>query len=222
MKATFTFDQIAHLARLAQQKGVASGDQLQDHIDAGILSDAFEIPDPKKITKEARDAARRAYGLNPLQPPLLEPIGTINMPATTHPLVVRDEFAVGKNGISYVGENVKQWFHPKVEAPTPAVMLRRAKLTRDALDDEIRKEIGAEREESTMGQVLYLIRRQKNGRAGVLLNNGHANIFYVRDATGTLQVVRVGWHGDGWYVVAGSVTGPGRWYGGFRVFSRNS
>lgn len=220
MKATFTFDQVAQLVRLVQQKGVVSGDQLQDHVDAGPLSDVFEIPDPKKITKEARDAARRAYGLNPLQPPLLELLGTITIAATPE-LVASERFVVGGK-IAYVSENFKAWFYGKTEKRAARTKLRRAKLTRGALDDEIRKKIGADFEETTLAQVDALMECQKNGQPGLFLTNGYANIFYVKDASGTLRVVYVRWGSGGWYVYAYSVACPDGWRVDFLVFSRNS
>lgn len=219
MKATFTFKQIGHLVLLVEQKGVTSGDQLQDHIDAGPLADVFEIPDPKKITLEMRDAARRAYGLPPLRPPLLEALGIIAIAATSE-FVVSERFVVGDK-YRYISGNFKACFYDKTEKQAARTKLRYAKLTRAALDDEIRKEIGAELEETTLVEIDKLTERQKNGEPGVLLTNG-ANIFYVRDATGTLHAVYVYWSGEGWNVNADSVARPYRWCGGHRVFSRDS
>jgi len=64
--------------------------------------------------------------------------------------------------------------------------------------------------------------KQATGEEGVLLNNGWANLFYVKDQSGVLRTVRVSWGGDGWRVNADSVENPDRWGGGRRVFSRNS
>ena len=67
-----------------------------------------------------------------------------------------------------------------------------------------------------------LLRLQSNGEGGVLLTNGYANIFYVRDTNGELRAVHVYWYagyGD-WRVHARSVGYPGAWDAGIRVFSR--
>jgi hypothetical protein len=64
--------------------------------------------------------------------------------------------------------------------------------------------------------------KQKNGEGGVLLNNGYANIFYIRDQNRVLRAVGVNWHVDGWNVLADSVEHPRRWNDGDQVFSRNS
>ena len=60
------------------------------------------------------------------------------------------------------------------------------------------------------------------GEDGILLNNGYANIFYIKDQNGVLRPVGVYWCDDGWLVSAYSVGRPSRWDAGGRVFSRNS
>ena len=63
---------------------------------------------------------------------------------------------------------------------------------------------------------------QGNGEDGILLTNGYANIFYIRDIKGVFWAVGCGWDGGGWRVGAISVEDPRGWDGGRRVFSRNS
>ena len=63
---------------------------------------------------------------------------------------------------------------------------------------------------------------QPNGENGNLLNNGWANIFYIKDINGTLRAVHVNWLDDGWFVFAHSVEYPNLWRADYRVFSRNS
>ena len=102
-----------------------------------------------------------------------------------------------------------------------ATELRYAKLTRSSLDAPILEELG-DKAEASLSQMYALMARQANGQEGVLLTNGWANIFYVRDINGELRAVRVRWDGRGWFVDAYSVTYPNGWYDGNRVFSRNS
>ena len=64
--------------------------------------------------------------------------------------------------------------------------------------------------------------KQANGGNGELLNDGWANIFYIRDSAGVLWAVHVNWYDDGWGVNASSVSGPRAWYAGDQVFARNS
>ena len=214
-----TLDQAGKLLELVSQSG-RTDEWVQEHlISSGAFSDLLAV---NNLRDQNREERRRFLGASPLTTPLLDPIGTVNVLASTDTLIVSDEFVVGKNGISYIGENFKQWFYSKVEAPSAATILRRANLTRNALDDEIRKEIGGVSGKTTLGQVLCLIKRQKNGKAGVLLNNGRANIFYVSDTSGVLRVVPVDWGGGGWSVNADLVSNPYRWHAGRQVFSRNS
>lgn len=223
MKATqYSFDQIAHFRLLLEQKGVSS-ELLQEFYDSGAIADLLEVKEPKKIN---RDTARKVFGLPPLTPSLLEFLGTVTIQATER-FIAREKFVVDTSKkarvkISYLNDKFNAWFLPKVDDPAAEMLLRYTKLTRPALDDEIRKEIGAELEETTLVAIYELMERQKNGESGALLTNGGLNIFYVRDATGALRAVYVYWSGYGWFVLAYSVSNPGRWSDGNRVFSRNS
>ncbi len=78
--------------------------------------------------------------------------------------------------------------------------------------------------EVSLAHMFDLLKKQAHGEEGVLLTNGYANIFYVRDADGILWAVVAYW-GSGyrdWLVEAHSIGTPGRWGGGGRVFSRDS
>ena len=167
----------------------------------------------------------RFDGIKPLS--ILETVGTVLVPATTEKFIAKDNFVqnTGKKAkvkISNIGDNFTQWFGGKVEEPVAEYTLRYAKLLKPAVDAPIRAEIGAEYEETTLGAVYSLMKLQPNGEAGILLANGYANIFYVRDVEDTLRTVGVSWCDVGWFGFAGSVTRPGGWDGGDRVFSRNS
>lgn len=156
---------------------------------------------------------------------LLEKIGTTEIPAQGR-FVVQERFAVdvadtARVKISYLGDNFRKWFIGKIEEPTALATLRYAKLTRFSVDGPILVELG-DKAETTLSQVCTLMERQPNGEEGVLLADGQANIFYVRDADGVLRAVSVHWGGDGWRVYALLVGYPGRWRGDDRVFSRNS
>jgi hypothetical protein len=91
------------------------------------------------------------------------------------------------------------------------------------VDGPIINELGGEaKAETTLSEMFSLMEKQKNGESGVLLNNGYANIFYIRDQNGVLRAVGVDWDDGGWYVGAYSVEDPGGWRVGRQVFSRNS
>jgi len=157
-----------------------------------------------------------------------EIIATVPIPATTEKFVAKDNFKVdisedAKVKISYLGDNFKKWFTGKTEEPFPGSTVYGRKLNKDSVDGPIIAELGGqEKSETTLSEVYAIMERQPNGKAGELLNNGYANIFYVRDITGTLRAVVVYWDDDGWGVDAVSVEDPHEWYSGDLVFSRNS
>ncbi len=162
---------------------------------------------------------------------LLEPVGTVTIPATTGKFVAKDRFVINtkRNApvkISYLGDNFKVWFlngDSKTEDPISEQTLRYHKLRQSSVDGPIITELGGEaKAETTLSAPLSLMEKQKHGEDGVLLNNGYANIFYIKDNAGVLRAVSVYWLDDGWHVSARSVEDPYRWHGGHQVFSRNS
>ena len=162
---------------------------------------------------------------------LLELVSTIVIPATTGKLVAKEKFVINtkRNApvkISYLGDNFKAWFlngDGKTEDPISEQTLRYAKLRKASMDGPIIEELGGEaKAETTLSEMFSLMEKQKRGEDGVLLNNGWANIFYIKDSAGVLRMVRVRWDVDGWNVGADSVEDPCRWGDGRQVFSRNS
>lgn len=159
---------------------------------------------------------------------LLIPVGTVTVAATTTLFVARDRFVLNtKKGapvkISYLGDNFKSWFLRKEEQPFGGSTLKYGKLSRYSVDGPILKELGGEAEaETTLTEIFSLMEAQKNGEDGALLNNGYANIFYVRDTNGGLRAVYVFWSVGGWRVGADAVSDPREWRGGHQVFSRDS
>ncbi len=166
---------------------------------------------------------------------LIEMLGTVPTSATTLPFVAKDRFKLKKDGgiCSYFGDNFKAWFMKgvgKTEAPFAGSTLRYGTLRRNATDmpqnpggEAIIPTLGGEeKSETTLTEMFFLMEAQADGKEGILLTNGWANIFYVRDSAGVLRTVRVFWGGVGWGVDAYSVGGPYVWNDGHRVFSRNS
>jgi len=164
-------------------------------------------------------------------PSILELVSTIVVNATTGKLVAKDRFVINtkRNApvkISYLGDNLKAWFlngDSKTEDPISEQTLRYHKLRQSSVDGPIITELGGEaKAETTLSEMFSLMEKQKHGEDGVLLNNGWANIFYIKDDAGVLRAVGVYWRGGGWRVGADSVEDPRGWGGGHRVFSRNS
>ena len=164
-------------------------------------------------------------------PSILELVSTVVVSATTSKFVAKTAFVVNtkcnaKVLISAVWDNFTSWFlsgDGKTEDPESEQKLRYHKLRKSSVDGPIITELGGEsKAETTLSEMFSLMEKQKNGEDGVLLNNGYANIFYIRDQNGVLRAVSVRWYNDGWYVYANSVGDPDRWRGGFQVFSHLS
>ena len=164
-------------------------------------------------------------------PSILELVSTVVVPATTGNLVAKEKFVrdtgrKAKVKISYLGDNFTEWFlsvSGKTEDPITEQALRYHKLRQSSVDGPIIAELGgAEKSETTLSEMFALMEKQGKGEDGVLLNNGYANIFYIKDQNAVLRAVYVRWDGDGWNVFADSVEDPVRWSDGGQVFSRNS
>ncbi|OHA63737.1 MAG: hypothetical protein A3J30_01285 [Candidatus Wildermuthbacteria bacterium RIFCSPLOWO2_02_FULL_47_9c] len=195
-----------------------SREQVQALLASGFLADLRDA----NIAKVSRDEFRRLLGLRQLNPPLLETVGTVTVPAITELFIAEEKFSVGDTPkIVWVSGLFRGWFGSKTEKPMAKTELRIAKLTKSSVDGPILEELG-ECAETTLSQIHALLAQQPNGEQGLLLTNGLANIFYCLDIEGTLRAVRVHWGGNGWYVDADSVEDPFRWSAGSRVFSRNS
>lgn len=216
---TATLKQASKILSLVEQKETPC-DQLQKLLSSGLFSDLLEAD----VDGVDRDAFRRLVGLKPLNPPLLEPLNTIKVPATekfaTRKKFVHDTRRKVPVKISYVGDNFSKWFLGKIEKPRPETHLRVMKLTRHLANGPILAELG-NNAETTLAEIYALMKRQSNREGGVSFAI-YANIFYVRDVNGELRAVSVSWDGIRWEVYASSVSSPNEWLDGSHVFSSNS
>ena len=160
---------------------------------------------------------------------LLDFVGIVTTSATSGQFVAKTKFVVNTKrnaqvSISYLGDNFKAWFlngNGKTEDPISEQTLHYYKLQQSSADGPIIAELGGEeKSETTLFEMFSLMEKQGKGEDGVLLNNGWANIFYIKDIAGVLRAVYVRWDEDGWHVNAYSVENPDRWYDGHQVFSR--
>jgi hypothetical protein len=158
---------------------------------------------------------------------ILKYIGEVTIPATVEKFVARDNFKLKKDGgiCSCLGDTFVNWFlsgEGKIEDQIGEQTLRYAELRQSSVDIPIINELGGEaKAETTLSEMFSLMKEQKNGRCGVLLSNGYANVFYIGDISGVLRAVLVVWSGVGWRVCADSVERPRTWRDGYLVFSRN-
>lgn len=149
--------------------------------------------------------------------------GTVTVPATAESFVVKERLVLGDSPrVVWLGDNFQGWFASKTEESMVETELCYARITGPWVDDPTPAELG-ENVETTLAQAWQLLKLQPNGQEGVLLNNGWANVFYIRDAGGTLRGVHVIWHGDGWHVDAYSVGDLREWHvEANRAFFRSS
>lgn len=132
-----------------------------------------------------------------------------------------DTSASAKVKIGWASDSFKRIAQGLVEESVPATSIAIHRLDKDALDKDIRAELGPKREKITFGQFYQVLARQGHGQDGNLLTNGYANIAYIKVA-GVTWAVGAGWSaGDGgWFVFAYSVDRPYGWYAGVQVLSR--
>ncbi|MBI2591094.1 MAG: hypothetical protein HYW34_00210 [Candidatus Brennerbacteria bacterium] len=198
----------------------------QEHFNPLSTADAqWAIQNPKDaaalcvtaIKSRTNGAPKTERSYKILRPVAPKPVGT-------RPFKADDSFFNKKSIVKMVphGSNFTAWFTGKVEKEAPEGMLVPFVLTQSAYDSEIIADLGGEEKaEITLGEIWRLMQRQTNGKKGVLLVNGWANIFYVRDVNGVLRAVVVRWCGCGWG--AGAFDLGGRtWSVVYQVFSRNS
>jgi hypothetical protein len=199
-----------------------------------------QLPRPGQISEETvwgwhknREALKRALGKFLLPPTkavtdsLLELVGTVTVPASKK-FVVIDHFRVSVGAsanaevkISWLGGDFRFLFLNKTEEPSGETKLLYQRLCKESLDQPILDELG-DLAQVSLSAVWELLKLQSHGQGGVLLTNGRANIFYVRDINGTLRSVSVWWSTDYgyWNVGAFSVKCRDGWHSDERVFSR--
>jgi hypothetical protein len=156
----------------------------------------------------------------------------IPVPAITKSFVVADRFQVnigsnvkkswkkGEVKISLTGGNFKSCFLSQTVAERDGYLMSSYQIKESVCDEDIRFKLGGGHETDLPG-LLSLLGQQPEGEKGVLLTNGRANIFYIKDCTGAVRVVSVDWRVDGWCLYSRGL-GDRRWYDGRRVFARNS
>ncbi len=127
----------------------------------------------------------------------------------------KDYFKVGKNNIGYVGDNFKNNFLDMDFEIPEKLELKTKILERNMNDREILEEFKPK--ESNLGELVYGLKSE------VLLKNGYANIFYIRDKNDVLWAVSAYWRSGGrcWSLGAYSVGDPRDWRAGDQVVSRD-
>jgi len=159
---------------------------------------------------------------------LLEVVGTVTVPAITT-FRTKEHFRDDLSGpvfIGYFGGNFRKAFltgNGLVEGAVAETTLCVHKLVKNSVSSQIIAELGGEKTvETGLAQMYELMKAQGQDQRRILLTNGHANIFYVRDRYNKLWAVCCFWSSDSrcWGVCACPVTYPDVWHAGSQVFSR--
>lgn len=150
---------------------------------------------------------------------LLKPVAKATVPARTKPINLA-EFYQTRFGL-YVYDTFADRFDLSAmqtvdsvpERPYVALLLKA-----NAYDWDIRKEL-PEKHLSFLEDIAGLIEAQPNGKSGLLLNNGYANIFYVVGKNGEVFAVHVYWYSGNrqWDVRGWGLDEGGEWRAGSQV-----
>ena len=154
---------------------------------------------------------------------LLEPLGTVIVPATDR-FVVRDHFFAGNTEvkIGYVDSKFTLFLLSKIEGPKEETELSYYRLNKASLNEPILKELGDE-SDTTLAAIWELLKLQPQGEDRILFTNTCANVFYVRDYD-VFWSVYIKWcrSTDHWNILTCSVNDPSSWGKGVQFFSHNS
>jgi hypothetical protein len=109
----------------------------------------------------------------------------------------------------------------RTECPAGKRVLRYHVLLKDMMDSAIIAELGGwESLETDPSDAFWLVEQQLNGEDGVLLRNGHANVFFRTDKMGVRRAVLVCRRDRKWRINAYALNDPHQWSFGSRVFTR--
>jgi len=137
----------------------------------------------------------------------------------------QDEEATAELVIGFITDNVKNNFlvdGGKVETSIFDSKIRPYTLKKNSVDSSIIADLGGEEAaETTVAEMVSLMRRQGRGQQGILLTNGNANIFYIRNTKGVLWAVRCRWNSSYWVVRAFPVADRDAWRAGDQVLVRD-
>jgi hypothetical protein len=213
------------LRQLLENLGSEEGDQWETQLKR------FLNKEPCWMPAKARANPKPPANSNP-KPKLaaLMLVSTITVPALTGRFVAKTRFVVGTSPkarvqIGYLGDEFTEWFLLKGKPETSAgkATLRFHKLRKSAPNSAIIAKLGGEASaEISLASLYGLLIVQPHGESGVLLNDGLANLFYIRDHSGILRVVLVTWGEEGWDIGALPVEEKGEWLAGFQVLSGTS
>lgn len=162
---------------------------------------------------------------------ILEFVGEVTVPRVLGSFIAKKEFVHNITPdaplrISYIGCNFAEWFlvgDQAIDVLVNEQILRYVKLRRGSMSGPIVIELGGEtKAEIALVEMFSLMKLQKSGGNGRLLDDRDFNIFHIRDESAILRAVGVRWFLDGWLIDAFPIENPHVWRAACRVFYRRS
>ena len=212
------FDMFAKFFRLMAKAGVTT-----EHVKMLINNRMARVNLVEYLQAGCPKLANAAVAVKVAAYNFLKPIGQTEVLEQTGKFNPRAFFEIG-DGL-YIWDGFKNLVleFANLVSNVPALTLGKFQLVKNATDLRIRSELPEGylfRDPSLLcAHIALLIKRQPNGKAGELLNNGYANLFYL-EVNGEVVVVDVRWrtHHREWYVYAHQLDDD-QWYAGNQVFS---
>ncbi len=155
----------------------------------------------------------------------LPAIGTFK-PANHFKITPERERKTAEVPVGWMNDDAKCLVKGLIEPETPEATLTIYRLLEASKDDPIIAQLRGDHEVqailTTWSQMYEMMKAQAHGEEGNLLVNGHANIYYIPQADGTIWAVCCSWraHYRCWYVLACPVTCTNAWHAGDQVISR--
>lgn len=204
---------VADAAEAAAKRAVADADFLWKDSAQQVIERGGELK--AAIEQATVNALKQLSSRYPVlaETRLLKPVAQATVLARTKPWSAAAFYQTGPGLYVYdtfadrLDVNVRQAVDSAPGRPYVASLLKA-----NAYDKDICKEL-PEEYLSTLEDIAGLIEAQPNGKSGLLLNNGYANIFYVEGKNGEVFAVNVYW-GSGycqWYVYVWKLDGAGYW-----------
>ena len=158
---------------------------------------------------------------------VLELTGEIVVQSTSWKFVPKERFNSHNEEVRFnlLGKRFLDWFVLTEDADwitdRNQRILRCHRLVQTTKDEAIIAELGSDviKLLVSLPEIYTLLRDHGWGTPGVLLSNGEANIFYVRDPTGTPRTIFTYCDAVGWCVGAHHIGATDKWEVGRQVFS---
>lgn len=146
-------------------------------------------------------------------------LGPVTIPAITGQAKI---LAAGKD--IWLGDNFKRWIATGLQwgSDLPETTWQSFETMKLAWDREIVSELPdgyVFKRHEFCAYMAHLVSLQPNGKAGILLSDGRANIFLVEDVNGVVRTVSVYWYSYSRRWGFGADEFDYRWRDGYRVFA---